>query len=163
MRNSLATILIILGIATPVLAEEQPASAPRPGPLMIHSASDPARPAGERLSDWPGAAAIDRLAVRGGRPSALPPLYVTLAVLNALDIYSTNRALSAGGRELNPVMAATNGHLGAALAIKGATTASSIFLSEKLRKNHRLAAVITMVVVDGATAAVVARNFRNAR
>jgi hypothetical protein len=97
------------------------------------------------------------------RPGALAGLYASLTALNALDVYSTQRALSNGARELNPIVASSTGNLGATLAIKAATTTSSIYLAEKLWKKNRVGAIVTMVAVNGATAAIVAHNFRNAR
>src|SRR5687767_13202384 len=48
----------------------------------------------------------------GARPSVLPAMYASLGALQALDIYSTRRALKAGGTELNPVMRKSAGNSG---------------------------------------------------
>jgi hypothetical protein len=97
------------------------------------------------------------------RPAALPALYATLAGLNALDAYTTVRALQAGAREANPLVAPTAGHFGTSLAVKAVSTAASIYLAESLWKKNRAAAVVTIIAVNGATAAVAAHNLRNAR
>ena len=100
---------------------------------------------------------------RARRPAALPVLYASLAGLSALDVYSTSKALGNGAREANPLMAPAAGSAGVSFAIKAASAATSIYLAEKLWKKNRAGAVVTMIVVNVATAAVAARNFRNAR
>lgn len=97
------------------------------------------------------------------RPSALPVMYATLAALNALDAYSTRQALNAGAREANPLMEKASGNQGAMLAMKALSTAGTIYFSERAWKKNRMGAIITMVVVNGATAAIAAHNLRNAR
>ncbi len=97
------------------------------------------------------------------RPAVITGMYVSLAGLNALDLYSTSRALANGAREANPIVAAGNGNIGASLVIKTAATGASIYFVEKLWRKTRAGAIATALVVNGATAAVVARNFRNAR
>ena len=49
------------------------------------------------------------------------------------------------------------------MAVKAARTAASIYLVEKVWKKNPATAIVTMVAVNVGTAAVVARNFRNAR
>ena len=39
-----------------------------------------------------------------GRPGALPVLYLSLGVLQGLDIYTTARNLANGAEELNPLV-----------------------------------------------------------
>jgi len=97
------------------------------------------------------------------RPSALPAMYATLGALQALDIYSTRRALNAGGTELNPVMRKSAGNSGAMMAVKALSTAGSIFFTERAWKKNRKGAVILMAVMNGVTAAVVANNLKQAR
>jgi len=164
VRRTLAALIVILSMATPVLAEEQATSTARPGPLSIYSAADLARPADPSRADLRVVPLRDlsRLGT-SRRPAALPALYVSLAALNALDVYSTTRALGNGAREVNPVMASTRGNSGVALAIKAATTTSSIYLAERLWKKNRIASIATMLAANGVTAAIVAHNLRNAR
>ena len=106
---------------------------------------------------------LNRPKPRGYRPAALPALYATLAGVNALDAYSTVRALNAGAHEANPLVAPAAAHMGASLAVKAVSTATSIYLAESLWKKNRAAAIATMIAVNGVTAAIAARNFRNAR
>lgn len=97
------------------------------------------------------------------RPAALPALYASLGALHALDAYSTRCALAAGAHEANPLMRKPAGSSGATLAVKAASTAATIFFAERAWKKNRKGAVILMVAINGAMAAVSARNFRNAQ
>jgi hypothetical protein len=95
------------------------------------------------------------------RPGALTTLYGTYATLQALDVISTRRALSAGATEQNPLM--KSGRMGAMVAVKAAAGVSTIYFAEKLWKKNRLGAIVVMAALNGAQAAVVAHNTRNVR
>ena len=82
------------------------------------------------------------------RPAALVPLDVTFAALQALDVHSTLRARAYGGREGNPVVAGLVNRPALFIALKGTTAASLIYLTEKLWKRNRTAAVLTMIGVN---------------
>ncbi|HZB25060.1 MAG TPA: DUF5658 family protein [Vicinamibacterales bacterium] len=97
------------------------------------------------------------------RPAAVSVMYGTLGALQALDVYSTRRALNHGGTEANPLVRPAAGSTAAMSAVKAASTAASIFFAERAWKKNRKGAVVLMAIVNGATAAVVARNLRNAR
>jgi uncharacterized membrane protein len=94
------------------------------------------------------------------RPAAVGVLYGTYATLQALDVVSTRKALGAGGHELNPLM--NRGNVGAMLAVKAAVGVSTIYFTEKLWKKNRAGAIAVMVALNGAQAAIVAHNTRNA-
>ena len=49
------------------------------------------------------------------------------------------------------------------LGLKLATTASTIFFAERAWRKNRVAAVVMMTAINGATAAVAMHNMRNAR
>lgn len=97
------------------------------------------------------------------RPAALPALYASLGVLQAFDVYSTRRALGTGAGEMNPLMKPAAGSSGAMLAVKAASTAASIYFSERAWKQNKKGAIVLMAVVNGVTAAAVAHNLRSAR
>ena len=97
------------------------------------------------------------------RPASIPVLYGTLGALQALDIYSTRRALRTGGTEVNPLMKDASGSQAGMFAAKALSTAGAIYFTERAWKKNRKGAVVLMAVVNGVTAAVVARNLRNAR
>jgi hypothetical protein len=97
------------------------------------------------------------------RPAMLPALYATLGAMQALDVYSTRRAMSAGAYEANPLMRKASGNTGAMLAVKAASTAATVFFTERAWKKNKKGAVILMLAVNGAMAAVTVRNFKNER
>jgi hypothetical protein len=95
------------------------------------------------------------------RPRLLPVLYLTQATLQALDLHSTLQALEHGNtREANPLVRRMAGTPSALLAVKVAGVTSTILLSEYLWKHgHRRTAVITLALVNTATAIAVAHNY----
>ena len=97
------------------------------------------------------------------RPGPLVPMYVSLAVLQGFDIYTTSTAVSRGAVEANPAMQAVAGKPWAATAVKAAATATSIFFIERAWKQNRKGAVILAAAINVATAAVVAHNPKVAR
>jgi uncharacterized protein DUF5658 len=94
------------------------------------------------------------------RPMALVPLYASFITLQVLDLHSTHAALSAGGVEANPMLSGLAGNMVAMSAVKAAGTAGVIFVSEKLRKKNKAAAVGLMIVANSAMAWVVQHNYR---
>jgi len=93
------------------------------------------------------------------RPSVLVPLYVSFATLQGLDIHSTLRATEFGGREVNPIVGGMLGSPTAFVAAKVGMTASIYFVSERLWKRHKTAAVLTMIALNSTYGAVVAHNY----
>lgn len=93
------------------------------------------------------------------RPMALPALYVTLGVVQGADLYTTSKALQGGAREANPIMGLMNTPA-KAIALKAVTTAGIIYLTEKLWKENRVAAVVLLAAVNGFTASVAVHNSR---
>lgn len=93
------------------------------------------------------------------RPASLIPLYVSLSTLQAYDGYSTLRGVQRGAREMNVLVGGLAGKPAAFWAVKSGSTAVSIFLAEKLWRNHRrVEAITTMIVSNGVMAAIAARN-----
>jgi Domain of unknown function (DUF5658) len=93
------------------------------------------------------------------RPSVLVPLYVSFATLQGLDIHSTLRAPEFGGREANPIVGGMLGSPAAFIAAKAGMTASIYFVSERLWKRNKTAAVLTMIALNSTYGAVVAHNY----
>jgi hypothetical protein len=98
-------------------------------------------------------------AVEISRPKALLPLYASMSALQGLDAVSTWRALSAGGREANPLMAPVVGSPSSMMALKAGVAGSMIFASERLWKTNRKAAVLLLIGTNVGYAAVVSHNF----
>lgn len=98
------------------------------------------------------------LAVPARRPPVLVPLYFSFAGLQTLDAVSTLRALDEGHGERNPLVGWLAGHPGALVAAKAGVAAGTVYLSERLWKKNRKAAIVLMVALNGAYAAIVANN-----
>src|SRR5437773_8085059 len=93
------------------------------------------------------------------RPSALPPLYVSLAALQAYDGYATLRGVTQGARESNVLVSGLAGRPAIFWALKGGSTAMSVFMAEQLWRRHRRAeAIVAMIAANGVMAAIAARN-----
>jgi hypothetical protein len=88
-------------------------------------------------------------------------MYGTYGALSVMDLVSTRKAVANGAFEANPLMG--SGNTKQMLAMKAATGAMSIYFAEKLWKKNRVGAIVTMAAINGMTAAIVARNTRNAR
>jgi hypothetical protein len=97
------------------------------------------------------------------RPAAMPVMYAALGALNALDVYSTRQALGASAREANPAMRAAASRTATMVAAKALSTAGTIYFAERAWKKNRAGAIVLMAAINGVTAAVTARNLRNAR
>src|SRR5262245_31110920 len=93
------------------------------------------------------------------RPAVLAPLYVSYCALQASDVATTMTALKRGtGREGNPIMGPVVGNPAAFVAVKAGTTAATIWLTERLWKRHRVAAIATMIGMNAAMGVVVSHN-----
>jgi hypothetical protein len=93
------------------------------------------------------------------RPAALMPLWVGFAALQALDMQSTFKGLQTGGREANPVAGTFIGSGVGFASMKIATAGAVIYLTNRVQKHNRAAAILTMVALDSAYAFVVAHNY----
>ena len=113
-------------------------------------AAGPPRPAGRAVVTRPSTPDRDVL---------LPALYTGFGVLQALDAHSTVRAVNAGHREANPLIAPFAERPGAMIAVKAATTAGTIYLAHRLAGRNRAAAIALMIAVNGAYAAIVGANY----
>lgn len=93
------------------------------------------------------------------RPMLLPSLYAGSVMLQGYDAYSTLTALRSGAAEANPLMKSITRSPAAFVALKAGVTMASILSAERMWKdNHRVAAVVMMVVSNGMMAAVAAHN-----
>jgi hypothetical protein len=152
MFRTVAAALFILASSTPVLAADaEPISAVSAHSEIVELVGD---------TDW----SLEPIRLGShlsgtSRGALLPSLYVSLAALNVYDAYSTRAGLARGAVEANRLMQGVAGNSAALWAVKGGTTAVSIFVAERLwRKHRRVEAIAVMVVSNGMMAAVAARN-----
>lgn len=162
-RSSFARlVLACVFVASPIVAAAQPAPDEAPAPsgqsfaLAAASAWSPGTPVPAESA--PTALAIRPIAPK--RPAALSTLYVSYAALQALDAASTFKALENGAVEANPLLKNVASNRGAMLAVKAGTTAATLYLTERLWKKNRTAAIALMVCANSAYAAIVAHNYR---
>jgi hypothetical protein len=94
------------------------------------------------------------------RPVALIPLYSAFAGLQAADAHSTTLALRQGGTEMNPLMGGVAGSPKGLIAVKLATTFTTIAATEMLWRTHPRAAVIAMAIITSGYGVVVTHNYR---
>jgi hypothetical protein len=159
--------LVALAGASPAMAQQHTAV---DSPLLVEASlaaiigatddlepqAPPAPAPFELPRQWRAAEAPSRT----DRPRVLPALYVSFGALQALDAHSTLRALGRGQVEGNPVMRGIAAQPAAVVGVKAATAAGTIFLTEKLWRRHRTAAIVLMVALNAGYAAVVAHNYR---
>ena len=143
MRSLIRSVAVValIGVAAPASAQERTTAA-----RLDLSKAD--------------AAVWARDDVRPSSSTTLKALSGSYAVLQALDMYSTIVARQRGAAELNPIM---NTSFAQAVAFKAAMGASAMVATRAIAKTNKKAAVIAMVVMNSATAIVVANNMRNAR
>lgn len=153
-----ASMLLALTLSSPA---PPPAPATTPAPAMPTPIAD----AVERIGDAVGLPETEawRSDVPQSRPAALPVLYATLGALQALDVYSTRRAITAGAQEANPLMERAAANHRTMLAVKVLSTAGTIYFTERAWKRNRKGAIVLMAAINGVTAAISARNLQNAR
>jgi len=90
----------------------------------------------------------------------LIPLFASYAVLQALDVHSTLRAVNAGGTEANGLVNPLVGRPALFIAFKAAMTAGTIAGAERLSRHNRVAAWGLMLAANSAYAWVAVHNYR---
>lgn len=101
--------------------------------------------------------------VAPSRPAVLPPLYVSVAMLQAFDASSTLRGLRHGAVEGNALVSGIASRPATWLVVKSAATASTILVTERLWKRNRGAAILLMAAVNGGYAVLAVHNHRTMR
>ena len=162
-----ARVLSVVVAALCMLAAGRPASAQEAVPARlhlqaIHFTSAPPRVPPLRLQI---AAPAQMPAIVERRPDSnhkglLSALYATTVVMQGLDVHSTLMAFDAGAVEGNPIMGGVTRNVGTFVATKAAVAAGVIFMSQRIAKKNKVAAIITLVAVNSAYAAIVAHNYR---
>jgi hypothetical protein len=106
-------------------------------------------------------AAVEQQSPMPPRPGLLMPLYVGGVALQVFDVYSTLAPMRQGQTELNPLVHSLTLRPAIFIAVKGATTAWSIYTAERLWKTgHRREAVATLIITNGIMTTVALNNAR---
>jgi ABC-type uncharacterized transport system permease subunit len=87
-------------------------------------------------------------------------LYASTAVMQALDVHSTMRALDRGAVEANPLMTGVTGNKAAFMALKAGVAVSTVVAARHMSKRNKVAAILTQVAINSAYAVVVRQNYR---
>ena len=145
MTRSVLFTLMLLTIAAPTMAADRNL----PEPAALEASTTPAVPA------WVGQPDVPR------RPKVLSALYVAFAALQLADGLTTSEAVKRGAQETNPLL--RGGNRATVWAVKGATSASTIYFTERLWKNNRVAAIVVMAGINAGYLAIAAHNTRQAR
>jgi hypothetical protein len=90
-------------------------------------------------------------------------MYAAYGTLQALDVHSTLRALDRNGVEANPLIRPIASSPAGLSVFKAASTAGVIYLTERLRKKHPVAALAFGIGVNSLQTWVVIHNYRAAR
>jgi hypothetical protein len=96
---------------------------------------------------------------RDGGSWLLGTLYMSTAVVHALDAHSTLTAFKYGAIETNPLMQWAHERPDVFLAVKAAVAASTILAARALARRHRTTAIVVLSVINGAYAAIVHHNY----
>jgi hypothetical protein len=159
MKMTLLCGIVMAGVMlmpVPSLAQDP---VPPPSPATDAASSEtPIAPAARTLAQW---VRLDPPAPR--RPAILPALYASYGALQALDAYTTVQATRRGGVELNPALRPVAGNFSALIAVKTGLAAATVLCTERLWKQHRTAAIVTMIAANGIVAAAAAHNARQHR
>jgi hypothetical protein len=92
------------------------------------------------------------------RPFALPMLYASYATFQLFDGYQTIRGVALGGHETNPLMTGLVGSPAAVWTVKAASAVMAITAAERMWKTNKAGAITVMIIANGLSAAVAARN-----
>lgn len=176
-RHATALALVgalLVGGASPVFAADRTSDNSRidftlanvaPFVPTLLPATIAAAPAPAPLADAAQTRPIEMAIPRSGSSttSLRRTMYVSFAGLQIMDALSTSKALAAGGTEANPAMTGVVKNKAAFYGIKAATALSTVFLSERIAKNHPKRAMILMAVLNTAYVGIVAHNYKVAR
>lgn len=90
----------------------------------------------------------------------LAGLYVSTAVMQALDVHSTLTAFGAGASEANPLMAQVTKNPYAFIAVKAGVATSTIMAARSMSRHNKVAAIATLVAINSAYALIVQHNYK---
>jgi hypothetical protein len=158
LRSVLATVVVTACLALPSSASAQDLTIPDGGLALTLAAAPVSSVASPALAQRD--VTFYRPAEEPSHSSKLlTSLYVTTAVMQALDVHSTYQALNRGAIEANPLVSGMTGHTAAFVAAKAAVATASIMAARRMAEHNKVAAILTMVGINSAYAMVVAHNY----
>jgi len=181
-RPRLEVVAVIVMMGWPVLSPLRAADGGDDrGPLKLNSISAPGPEFSIRRAQLPSSIELANASTPIGAPMVpirseplrstprtprrsplLIGMYLSLGLLQALDVQSTTRALNSGAaREGNPLVSPIAAHPAALTAFKVGVTAGTIFGLDRLHKSHSKFVMITMAAINGGYAGIVLHNYRS--
>ena len=156
-------VIVALAMCTPTICLAQESSPSLHTLTALLDTTTPSSPAidGVPIDERPSINQVT--APTPSRLGALVPLYASFAMLQTLDAHSTTRAIQNGATERNPLLRDLAGHPAGLFALKAGVTASTILLTEKVRKKHPVGAIVLMTALNSFYATVVVHNYRATR
>jgi hypothetical protein len=97
---------------------------------------------------------------RSRSSSLLAGLYVSTAVMQALDVHSTLTAFQAGAVEANPLMTEVTKNKVAFIALKAGIATSTMLAAHNMAKTNKVAAIATLFAINSAYAMIVEHNYK---
>jgi hypothetical protein len=102
--------------------------------------------------------------VRRGDRSWTTPLLVSLqaatVVTQMLDVHSTVQAMKVGAAEANPIMGGLVQNRAAFIGVKAAMGAGLVFVTHKLAKDNKVAAIVASAAINSAYLMIARHNYR---
>jgi hypothetical protein len=92
------------------------------------------------------------------------PLLVSLqaatVVTQMLDAHSTVQAINAGGVEANPMMGGLVQNRAAFIGVKAAMSAGLVYVTHKLSKDNKVAAIVASAAINSAYLMIARHNYK---
>jgi hypothetical protein len=164
-RSSLVALLALILFTAGVRdVSAQDATSSPDGSSVAISAATPAILKALQTDDLQRNIPQPRTIVRGfDRPAVMGSLYVSTAMLQALDVHSTLLGVSRGATEANPMMSGVTSRKAAFVAVKAGVAVSTILAAKQMSKKNKVAAAMTLIAINSVYAAVVSHNYKVAR
>jgi hypothetical protein len=91
-------------------------------------------------------------------PAFVRKMYVGFGALHATDAVTTLVSINRGAREWNPLLRGAVKNPAALFAVKAGVVAGTVFTIEKLRKEHPVLAVASLIAINSTLAVVAVNN-----
>ena len=118
--------------------------APREAPLRVAVKKEPLEPEPEASFK------VSVVGTASQRPALLLPLYAMFIGVQAADGYFTWVGLRRHASEMNPIVGYASGSAFRLACVKAASSASTIFFTERLRREHPRRALAVTAAINGA-------------
>ena len=159
-RFATALALVAMTALPQVAAAQEPTAEPKTPALAASVAAS-----NIQFADDQAAGQIAR-ELRGNRDWTTPvlvSLHAATVATQMLDVHSTMRAVKAGGVEANPVMGGLVNNRAAFIGVKAGISAGVIFVTQKVARDNKIAAIVASAAINSAFVMVARHNYRVAQ